>query len=425
MKMETLFLGSTGPNVKLIQSLLNRIGYNAGQVDGIFGPRTQAAVIAFQRDNGLLPDGIVGMATWNAFERLLRGYDIYTIRPGDTLYNIAQRYYTTVNAILTANPGIDPLSLRVAQRIIVPYGIDVVFTDIDYTYEILERQIQGLRARYPFLETGVIGRSVMGKNLYYIRLGYGANEVSYNASHHANEWIGTTLVMKFIENFCKAYSVRGSIRGYNIAEIFNYSSIYIIPMVNPDGVNLVTYWPNYPDPAYNQAARLNTSGLPLPRVWKANIRGVDLNLNYPALWEREKQLELEMGITSPAPRDYGGEAPLSEPETIAMYNFTRSRNFRLVIAYHTQGEVIYWQFNNLAPPEALPIANLFSRASGYTVADVPPEAAYAGYKDWFIQDFRRPGYTIELGRGINPLPISQFNTIYAQNEEIMLLAALV
>jgi len=423
--METLFLGSTGPNVKLIQSLLNRIGYNAGQVDGIFGPRTQAAVMAFQSNNGLVPDGIVGVATWNIFLRLLRGYDIYTIRSGDTLYSIAQRYYTTVNAILTANPGLDPLSLRVAQRIIVPYGIDIVFTDIDYTYEILEIQIQGLKARYPFLETGIIGRSVMGKNLYYIRLGYGANEVSYNASHHANEWIGTPLVMKFVEEFSKAYSVGGRIRGYNITDIFNYSSIYIIPMVNPDGVNLVTYWPNYPDPAYNQAARLNTSGLPLPAVWKANIRGVDLNLNYPALWEREKQLELEQGITSPAPRDYGGEAPLSEPETIAMYNFTRSRNFRLVIAYHTQGEVIYWQFADLAPPEALPIANLFSRASGYTVADVPPEAAYAGYKDWFIQDFGRPGYTIELGRGVNPLPISQFNTIYARNEEIMLLGAVV
>jgi len=423
--METLFLGSTGPNVKLIQSLLNRIGYNAGQVDGIFGPRTQAAVMAFQSNNALVPDGIVGVATWNIFLRLLRGYDIYTIQSGDTLYSIAQRFYTTVNAILTANPGIDPLSLRVAQRIIVPYGIDVVFTDIDYTYEILEIQIQGLKARYPFLETGIIGRSVMGKNLYYIRLGYGTNEVSYNASHHANEWIGTPLVMKFVEEFSKAYSVGGRIRGYNITDIFNYSSIYIIPMVNPDGVNLVTYWPNYPDPAYNQAARLNASGLPLPGVWKANIRGVDLNLNYPALWEREKQLELEQGITSPAPRDYGGEAPLSEPETIAMYNFTRSHNFRLVIAYHTQGEVIYWQFANLAPPEALPIANLFSRASGYTVADVPPEAAYAGYKDWFIQDFGRPGYTIELGRGVNPLPISQFNTIYAQNEEIMLLGAVV
>ena len=111
-------------------------------------------------------------------------------------------------------------------------------------------------------------------------------------------------------------------------------------MVNPDGVNLVTYWPNYTNPAYVQAAQLNTTGLPLPRVWKANIRGVDLNVNYPAKWEEEKRLQIEQGITAPAPRDYGGEAPLSEPETLAMYNFTRRHNFRLVIAYHTQGSNI-------------------------------------------------------------------------------------
>ncbi|HHV99142.1 MAG TPA: LysM peptidoglycan-binding domain-containing protein [Clostridiaceae bacterium] len=423
--METLLPGSTGPDVKLVQSLLNKIGYNAGPIDGVFGPSTQQAVIAFQRDNNLLPDGIVGPATWSIFERLLRGYDVYTIRRGDTLYNISRRYYTTVNAILTANPGINPLALAIGQQIIVPYGIDVVFTDIDYTYEILELQIQGLRARYPFLETGTIGTSVMGKNLYYIRLGRGAHEVSYNGAHHANEWITTPVLMKFIENYAKAYSTRGNIRGYNITNIFNSSSIYIIPMVNPDGVDLVTRWPNYTNPTYQNAARLNTSGLPLPRVWKANIRGVDLNLNYPAAWEEEKLLELEMGITSPAPRDYGGEAPLSEPESIAMYNFTRSHNFRLVIAYHTQGEVIYWDFMNLAPPESQTIANIFAQASGYTPIGIAGEAAYAGYKDWFIQDFRRPGFTIEVGRGVNPLPITQFDSIYARNEEIMLLGAVV
>lgn len=424
-KMETLSLGSRGPNVKLIQSLLNRIGYNAGPVDGIFGPQTQAAVIAFQRDNGLVPDGIVGPATWRVFERFLLGYDTYVIRSGDTLWNIAKRYYTTVEAILTANPGIDPNALTIGQQITVPYGIDIVFTDIDYTYEIMERQIRGLKARYPFLEVGTIGKSVMGKNLYYIRLGRGPNQVSYNASHHANEWITTTLLMKFIENFAKAYSVGGSIRGYNTTEIWNRSSIYIIPMVNPDGVDLVNYWPNYTNPTYRQAAQLNNTGLPLPRVWKANIRGVDLNTNYPADWEKEHQLEIEQGITGPAPRDYGGPAPLSEPETAAMVNFTNQHNFRLVIAYHTQGQVIYYGYQNLEPPESLRIAQLFARASGYAISGNPAEAAYAGYKDWFIQDYRRPGFTIELGSGVNPLPLSQFPTIYQNNEEILLLAPLV
>ncbi len=423
--METLKLGSAGSNVKLIQSLLSKIGYQPGVIDGTFGPQTRQAVIAFQRNNGLVPDGIVGVATWRLFEQLLRGYDIYYIRSGDTLYNIARKYYTSLNAILTANPGINPYALMVGQRIIVPYGIDVVFTDVDYTYEIMEREIQGLKARYPFIEVGVAGKSVLGKNLYYIRLGRGPNQVFYNGAHHATEWITSPLLMKFIENFSKAYAVNGSIRGYSTSQIWNYSSIYIIPMVNPDGVDIAINGPQPQNPYYEDLLKWNNTGLPFSKVWKANVKGVDLNLNYPAAWEEEKQLEEELGIFGPAPSGYGGPSPLSEPETITIANFTKKHNFKLVIAYHTQGEVIYWQFKDLAPAYAFTIAELFSKASGYAISETPYEASFAGYKDWFIQEYRRPGYTIEVGLGETPVPVFQFDTIYNDNEEIMLLAPLV
>lgn len=423
--MQTISHGSSGPDVRVVQSLLNRIGYNAGPVDGIFGSGTYQAVTAFQTNNSLVPDGIVGPATWAVLDRLLRGYDTYTVRPGDTLYQIARAYYTSVDAIITANPGIDPNVIMVGQRLVIPYGIDVVTLDVAPTYEIVQRQIEGLKARYPFLETGSIGRSVMGRELYYIRLGTGPREVSYNASHHANESITTPVLMKFAENYAKAYAAQGSIQGYDIRELYNLTSIYLVPLVNPDGVDLVAYWPNYDDPAFANAARLNRTGLPLPSVWKANIRGVDLNLNYPADWEKEKEEELEQGITRPAPRDYGGEAPLSEPESRAMADFTRAHNFRIVIAYHTQGEVIYWQFKDYAPPVALTIANQFAAITGYAVEAGTPEAAYAGYKDWFLQEFRRPGYTFEAGRGVNPIPLSQLPSIYQENEGALLLGAVV
>ncbi len=422
--MKILKLGSRGPDVKLIQSLLSKIGYNPGPIDGIYGPKTQQAVIAFQRNNNLLASGIVEDSTWQAFQVLLNGYSIYYVQRGDTIYNIARKFYTTAEAIITANPQITPNLIYIGQRLVVPYGIDIVFTDIDYTYDIMERNIFGLKARYPFLEIGTIGKSVLGRNLYYLRLGRGTREVSYNAAHHSLEWITSPLLMKFAENFLKAYATGKTIRGYNIRDIWNQSSIYIVPMVNPDGVDLVLNGLSPSNPYYNNLLQWNQTGLPFSEVWNANIRGVDLNRNYPASWEEAKAQEASLGIYGPGPTRYGGPSPLSEPESIAMVNFTRQHNFRMVLAYHSQGKVIYWNYLNLAPQVSLTIANIFSRVSGYAVADVPIVAAYAGYKDWFIKEYRRPGFTIEVGLGKNPLPISQFNTIYKDNEEILLLAPL-
>ncbi|AEV70581.1 M14 family metallopeptidase [Acetivibrio clariflavus] len=422
--MKILKLGSRGPDVKLIQSLLSKIGYNPGPIDGIYGPKTQQAVIAFQRNNNLLASGIVEDSTWQAFQVLLNGYSIYYVQRGDTIYNIARKFYTTAEAIITANPQITPNLIYIGQRLVVPYGIDIVFTDIDYTYDIMERNIFGLKARYPFLEIGTIGKSVLGRNLYYLRLGRGTREVSYNAAHHSLEWITSPLLMKFAENFLKAYATGKTIRGYNIRDIWNQSSIYIVPMVNPDGVDLVLNGLSPSNPYYNNLLQWNQTGQPFSEVWNANIRGVDLNRNYPASWEEAKAQEASLGIYGPGPTRYGGPSPLSEPESYAMVNFTRQHNFRMVLAYHSQGKVIYWNYLNLAPQVSLTIANIFSRVSGYAVADVPIVAAYAGYKDWFIKEYRRPGFTIEVGLGKNPLPISQFNTIYNDNEEILLLAPL-
>jgi g-D-glutamyl-meso-diaminopimelate peptidase len=423
--METLFIGSTGPDVKLLQAVLNTIGYSAGPVSGAFGPETRQAVVAFQSAFGLTIDGVVGPQTWAALEPFLLGYFTYTIRPGDTLWKIAQRYDTTIDAIVTANPGLDPDYLVVARRIVVPFGYDLVFSDIDYTYDIMQRIIRGLNVRYPFLEVGSIGQSVMGKDLTLVQMGFGDNHVSYNASHHANESITTPVLLKFIERASKAYATNTRLGDYDMRDLFARTRFSIIPMVNPDGVDLVAYWPNYTNPAYSEAEQLNRTGLPLPSVWKANIRGTDLNLNYPAGWENQKEEELEQGITGPGPRDYGGPSPLSEPETQAMAAFTRANDFRLVIAYHTQGEVIFYTFNNLQPPESRPIADLFGQVSGYAVSENPTEASWAGYKDWFIQDFGRPGFTVEAGLGVNPIPMTQFNRIYEQNEELLILGGYV
>ena len=150
---------------------------------------------------------------------------------------------------------------------------------------------------------------------------------------------------------------------------------------------------------------------------------MDLNLQFPAGWEQAREIKYSQGFTSPAPRDFVGYGPLTEPESLAIYNFTLEHDFRLVLAFHSQGEVIFWQFQNYTPQESLFIGEQFSYASGYSLEDTPFNSSFAGYKDWFIQDFRRPGYTIEVGLGENPLPISQFDEIYNDNIGILVLGA--
>jgi len=302
---------------------------------------------------------------------------------------------------------------------------DIVDVNISYTYNIMQDDINKLKQRYPFIEIGNIGYSVLGKPIPYIRLGNGEKEVLYSASFHANEWITSVLLMKFIENYCIEFQQSGQLFGKNIIELFNETSIYVIPMVNPDGVDLLTgavqentnIYQNYRSIASNFPA------IPFPSGWKANFNGVDLNLQFPASWQRARQIKFEQGYVRPSPHDYVGEGPLTEPESLAIYSFTLRHNFRLILAYHTQGEVIFWKYANFLPPESEYIGRLFSDVSGYTLDITPPESAYAGFKDWFIQEYNRPGYTIEAGWGENPLPISQFDQIYNDNIGILILGA--
>lgn len=117
---------------------------------------------------------------------------------------------------------------------------------------------------------------------------------------------------------------------------------------------------------------------------------MDLNLQFPAEWNRAKEIKFAQGFNKPAPRDYVGLGPLTEPESLAIYDFTLTHNFRLTIAYHTQGKEIYWQFLNYFPDQSLEIAYSFAEVSGYSVANVPYSSSFAGFKDLFIQNYNRP-----------------------------------
>lgn len=423
--MKNLRYGSRGAEVQLLQLALNRAGFGPLDTDGAFGTETASALRRFQSSRGLTPDGIAGPRTHEALTPWYVGYTTHVVRQGDTLYKIAASNGVGLRAVETANPGLDPLNLRIGRRLIVPLPFAVTPTDIDWSSSLADFVIRGITARYPFVSAAEYGRSVMGKPLRYLGLGGGARTVMYNAEHHANEWITTPLLMKFAEDLASAYAFGGNIYTVPAAEVWEAARIYIAPAVNPDALDLVTG--ALTDGAYYARAREISADfpqIPFPSGWKANIAGVDLNLQYPANWEEARRIKFAQGYTRPAPRDYVGSAPLSAPESRALYELTRELDPALTLAYHTQGNTIYWKYLDFDPPGARSYADCFAAASGYAVEETPYASGFAGYKDWFIQDFDHPGYTIEAGLGVNPLPISDFDGIYRANLGILTLAAL-
>ncbi len=371
----TLKLGSKGPLTEFLQNILQKLGFYNGKIDGIFGYNTQNSVIMLQTNFGLIPDGIVGNNTWNALMPYING----------------------------------------GLNFIVP-------TNISYSSNILYININSLKNIYPFLEIFSSGTSVLGKKIPVIKIGVGSKEVFYSSAIHANEWITAPLLMNFVADFCYCYSKNLTIYGYNSRELFNSVSLYIMPMVNPDGVDLVTGEISSNSSLYYNTKLIanNYPNIPYPNGWKANIKGVDLNLQFPAGWYNAREIKYAQGFTKPAPRDFVGYGPLTEPESLAIYNFTLNHNFSLILSYHTQGEVIFWQFQNYNPPNSLYIGKKLSNVSGYSLESTPYNSSFAGYKDWFIQNYNKPGYTIEAGLGTNPLPISQFDEIYRKNLGILI-----
>ena len=396
--MKNLYQGDRGILVSYMQLALKRAGYTL-LVDGIFGTNTCQALADFLQTDRIC---VVDRSAWEKLLPYLRGY---VTEEGE-------------NRILFEDP--------------------VTAVEVPYTSLLTAAVIDGLRVRYPFLKSGEIGKSVMGKDIHSLWIGTGEKQVFYSASYHANESITTPVLLTFAEEYAAAYAAGGNIAFSSAAReendgqtgmgqesvdartLFDEFRLCMVPLVNPDGVDLVNGLLNS-GVYYRRAKRIadDYPSIPFPDGWKANIDGVDLNLQFPAGWEIAKQIKFSQGYDKPAPRDYVGKAPLTAPESVAVYELTKENDFLLILAYHTQGEVIYWKYLDYEPARSKEIADYFGSVSGYAVEETPGASGYAGYKDWFIEEYDRSGYTVEAGMGENPLPMTQFERIYHDNKGIL------
>lgn len=289
-----------------------------------------------------------------------------------------------------------------------------------YTYRVLKDDLLRLRREYPQAEVGSIGKSVWGSELYYVRLGTGRNKIMYNGAHHGMEWITAAMLIRFAEDFLRSLRDGSSLRGFNTAALSRRCSLYLVPMVNPDGVQLAAEGIPPRLDRFEKQKLLRMNGSADFTHWQANARGVDLNHNYDAAWQTSKAMEREYGVYAPCATRFSGQKPESEPESRALADFTRRYGFSLSIAFHSQGKVIYHGFMGKEPPDSRKIARAFTKISPYRIDKTEGIASYGGFKDWFVDKFNRPAFTVEVGEGTNPLPPEALPQIYAETLPILL-----
>lgn len=284
----------------------------------------------------------------------------------------------------------------------------------DYTF-LLHAQ-EKLCEAYPFLEAVSIGSTLLGRQIPLLRIGKGRKKVLYVGAVHGCEHITAGLLLRFAADYCSAVQAGGQTYALSMRYLFENRTLYLIPMLNPDGVELSLHGPEKESPVYDRLTRMCPSG-DFTR-WKANARGVDLNHNFNAGFEEYKRYEAENAIDAGASR-YSGEYPESEPESAAVCAFLRCEEIKMLLALHTQGEEIFYDYDSYAPPMGRAIGAALARMCSYRLSRPEGGAVYGGLKDFFIREFDRPGFTIECGKGENPLPQDDFFRIYAALREML------
>lgn len=306
-------------------------------------------------------------------------------------------------------------------------GANIVETENVYTYERLTEDVIELSKTYPELITyQSLTTTSNGRKIWAIKIGKGETPILINGAHHAREWMTSSLLMKMIETYAEAYQLKRKVEGMDLS-ILEDVSIWFVPMVNPDGVTLQQYGLHaFPIDLHPRLKKMNKGSSNFIR-WKANLQGIDLNRQYPANWEKLKGVNRK-----PSYQFYKGKKPLQASEVKALVDFTRRIKPEIAVAYHSSGNVLFWGYHQWGlthttdfTQDYYEIAEKVAEITGYELEEPASHQQGGGYTDWFIQEFEKPGLTIEIGSLVKErsLPLNEFPEIWARNKTIGLFLA--
>lgn len=296
-----------------------------------------------------------------------------------------------------------------------------IVKSVDYDYVGLRKIIDMLCCKNPVLQQFSIGKSCAGRDIPAIKIHSDTEYVLFTAAFHGSEHITSNILLMFLEELTYAYTHNCSLCGINVRKALGKRGIMFVPIINPDGCEISIHGALGCGREAGDVYKMCQGDF---THWNANLRGVDINHNFDAGWQELHDLERKSGIFGPAATRFGGYTPCSEPETQALVRLCSEHNIHHALALHSQGEVIYWSYNGYETKTSKRMAEIMATTSGYAL-DVPVGLALGGgFKDWFLKEYLRPAFTVEVGRGKNPLPIADASKIYNDICEMLTISSI-
>ena len=272
--------------------------------------------------------------------------------------------------------------------------------------ETVAQYIKKLEEMHPDLISSFsIGKSVEGRDIMGVRLGRGGTEIILTGATHASEYFTSDYLMYIVDRYAVGYCEDERAVDISYREILDKVTFLVIPMINPDGVNIAMHGPDAAkDPEKIKSMSLADGGY---EEWKCNANGVDINRNYPYNWIPEYASE-----DAPASKYYPGPYAGSEPETQAVMAFFRKTDYALHMDFHIYGEVIFWKDNGEYRRQEIlePLIEMLYEVTGYEDAGEIDIEEFGGFlENWACNTLHKPGFTMELATNV-PYDASGFDS---------------
>lgn len=280
-----------------------------------------------------------------------------------------------------------------------------------FNYNALQEHIEKIKESFDFVSITSIGKGWCKRSIYSLSIGEGESSVLFLSDFSDTAGITSEILLTFFERLCVAYKNDLKISAVKIRSILREQKIVIVPITNPDGLeiscsdgeNALCY-----KGLVQRAADNNFS------EWISNARGVEIGKNFPYRFSDTKSI-----MKNSSAFGYKGPFEASELETQAIISFCKAINPKYAITLSCSGEYISCQCSKCASDCAM-MTQVFKSVSGLPIKRIKPCEAYGSFGGWFSKSFSAPSFCFSVSKR----SVADLKSLYDKYEELLLLSSI-